>query len=42
MKDLHHVENLKNQSIRIAYKGYDVFYKELSVSETIECRVCVK
>ena len=40
MKDLHHVENLKNQSIRIAHKGYDVFYTEPSVSETMECRVC--
>ena len=40
MKDLHHVENLNNQSICVAHKGVDVFYTELGVSETMECRVC--
>jgi len=40
MNPLHHVENLNNQSIRIAHKGVDVFYTEPSVSETIKCRAC--
>lgn len=40
MKDLHHVENLNNQSIRIAHKGYDVFYTKSSAIVEIKCRVC--
>ena len=41
----HHQKETPNKSVvinksTIAYKGYDVFYTEPSVSETMECRVC--